>query len=202
MNERMIAFGRAFLNLVYPLSCCACGRKMTINKGLCGECVLKIHKNEDGMAACRYEGVLKEAIHFFKYKGLLSLSNTFSHLLFEFINKNIDMKNIDEIVPVPLHRVKERERGFNQARLLALPISKMYNIPISSCVVKTKVTQPQSGLSRTARLRNLKRAFSIKRNKAMDGKKYTTGTTIDNIAKVLKRAGANSIKVVTLARGI
>ena len=61
MKERIVAFGRAFLNLVYPLSCCTCGRKMTINKGLCEECVSKIHKNEHGMAACRYEGVLKEA---------------------------------------------------------------------------------------------------------------------------------------------
>lgn len=172
-------------------------------------CISKIHKNSFGIAACEYEGVLKEALHLFKYKGVLSLLNTFSYLLLLFIDKNIDMKRIDTIIPIPLYPVKLRERGFNQAYLLSLLIAKRYNIPISTGnLIKVKSTKPQSSLNRSLRLKNLKNAFSVRRPEYLKGKDilliddvYTTGATINEASKVLKRAGASSIKIVTLARG-
>ncbi len=200
---------RAFLNLVYPLTCPICGVRLDEEKGLCKDCIAKIPKNLYGIAACRFEGVIKEAVHLFKYKGMVSLLNTFSAIILEFIERNIDMKKIDAIVPIPLHPVKLRERGFNQAYLLSLSIAKRYNIPISTGnLIKTKATRPQSTLGRNQRLKNLKGAFSVKRSERLKGKSvllvddvYTTGTTIDNAAEALKKAGIKNIKAMILANG-
>ncbi|MEE8359732.1 MAG: ComF family protein [Candidatus Omnitrophota bacterium] len=209
MKEQVLSFGRAFLNLIYPLSCCTCGEKMIENKGLCDECFSKIEKNERGTAACRYEGILKEAIHQFKYKRVLSLVDRFSPLMCKFVDDNIDMSRIDTIVPVPLNRSRLRERGFNQSRLLSLALSKKYGVPVSSCLVKRKATKPQSGLRRAERQNNLKKAFSVKHPKTIKEKNiliiddvYTTGATVNEASKTLKRAGAKSVMIAALARGI
>jgi len=210
MKSAIFALWRAFLNLIYPVTCHICGRKLAENKGLCDSCLSKIETNLSGTAACRYEGVLKEVLRLFKYKNALSLLNAFSRLLAEFIDRNIDMKNIDLIIPVPLHPVKLRERGFNQARLLAQPIAKRYNVPISvSNLIKVRYTKPQSFLNRTQRLRNLNGAFSVKKRASLKGKRilliddvYTTGTTVAKASYALKRAGAEDVKALTLARGI
>ncbi|MBL7068298.1 MAG: ComF family protein [Candidatus Omnitrophica bacterium] len=210
MRKTALALGRAFLNLVYPITCYICGEKLAENKGLCDRCLSKIETNAFGIAACRYEGVIKEALRLFKYKNAFSLINTFSRLFAEFIDRNIDMRKIDLIIPVPLHPVKLRERGFNQARLLAQPIARRYNVPISiSNLIKVKYTKPQSGLNRNQRLRNLRNAFSVKKAGPLKGKKilliddvYTTGTTVNKASYALKRAGALEVKTLTLARGI
>ncbi len=209
MKERILSFGRAFLSLIYPLSCCTCGKKMIENKGLCDDCFSKIERNKRGTAACRYEGILKKAIHQFKYKGVLPLVDRFSQLMCRFIDDNIEMSRIDTIVPVPLNRSRLRERGFNQSRLLSLALSKKYGVPVSSCLVKRKATRPQSGLRRAERQNNLKRAFAVKHPKRIKEKNiliiddvYTTGATVSEASKTLKRAGAKSVMVAALARGI
>ena len=201
---------RAFLNIIYPPLCQACGTRLSENAGLCTKCIQAIQKNEYGIAACDYEGALKEALHKFKYSGVLSPLKALSPILLEFIEKNIDTENIDAIIPIPLYHAKLRERGFNQSRLLSIPISKRYNIPISgNILIKTKPTSPQSNLNRKERLKNLKGAFTVKKNALLTGKRvllvddvYTTGATIDEASRVLMKAGVSNIKIVTLAKGL
>ena len=206
----IVRFAKALLNLVYPLTCCACDEKMAGNTGICDPCASKVDKNLAGVAACRYDGVLKKALQTFKYKNGLALVDTFSRFLIEFIERNFDMKNIDAIIPMPLHPVKLRQRGFNQSQLLAVPISKRYGVPIStSALKKVRYTPPQSGLDRTSRLRNPANAFRVKKNTPLKGKSvlllddvYTTGATIKSAVDALRSAGISQIRVLTLARGI
>lgn len=201
--------GKAILGLAYPLTCRICRVKLTENTALCKSCISKIQTYEYGTACCRYEGVLKEALHLFKYKGVHSLINTFSQFIFDFIDKNFVLKDIDIIIPIPLYSTKERERGYNQAYLLSVPISKKYNVPIyTNHLIKKLATRPQSNLNRTQRLNNLKGAFSVKHAHNLQGKialvvddVYTTGTTIREACRVLKQAGLKKIKVLALARG-
>jgi ComF family protein len=210
MKNRLLAFGKASLNLVYPLSCCACGAKMSYNTGLCGECLSGIKLNEHGVAACRYEGVLKNAIHQFKYGGLLALIAPFTGLMSGFADKHIDMDRIDAIVPVPLHPVKLRERGFNQAYLLGRALGKQYDKPVlNRGLVKTRVTEPQSSLNRSRRLKNLKGAFYAGTSPGLSGKNIlliddvlTTGATVSEAVRAARKAGASSVKVLALAKGI
>jgi len=210
MKKTIASFIKAFLNLVYPLSCHICKAKISENVGLCEGCLAKIKRNESGIAACRYEGVLKDALHLYKYNGIMSLLNSFSRLISGFIDKSVNINEIDAIVPIPLHSVRHRERGFNQAYSLGHSISKRYKIPLSSGnLIKRKKTQPQSGLNRKERADNLKDAFFVKRPELIQDRRillvddvYTTGATIENARNALARSGASSVRVVTLARGI
>jgi len=210
MKERILALGRAFLNLIYPLSCAVCGEKITRNCGLCAACLSRIQRNDYGIAACQYEGVLKKAVRLFKYGGFMSLANAFSDLLLEFMAKRTDIKDIDVIVPVPLHPVRFRERGFNQSNILCAPIAKRYGIPARpACLVKVRHTKPQSILDRAERLRNVRRAFSVADKASIKGKNillvddvYTTGATIHEAARALKKAGASCVSAITLAKGV
>jgi len=210
MKARLLALGRAFVNLIYPLSCSVCGTKMAQNTGLCEECLAKVQRNDHGIAACQYDSVIKKAVHLFKYSGVMSLVNSFSVILMEFIAKRIDMRNIDVIVPIPLHPVKLRERGFNQSGLLCGYISRQYGVPVEPAwLVKVRNTRPQSALNRKERLGNLKDAFLAKDHGLLRGKRVllvddisTTGTTIREAARALKKAGASAVRAVTLAQGV
>jgi ComF family protein len=120
------------------------------------------------------------------------------------------MAKVDMIVPVPLHHVSLRERGFNQAHLLSLAVSKRFGVPVRrSCLAKIRHTRPQSGLNRQERLTNLKGAFKVKDPGAVKGKNilivddvYTTGATVSKAAGALKEAGASKIEVAVLAKGV
>ena len=206
----MACLGKAFLNLVYPVMCCVCGERMVENTRLCDSCASKVEKNLSGVAACKYDGVLKKALQVFKYKNGLALVSTFSRFLIEFIERNLDMEKFDVLIPMPLHPVKFRQRGFNQSQLLAVPISKRYGIPLLTSVLKkVRHTPPQSGLDRTSRLRNPVNAFRVKKNVPLKGKSvlllddvYTTGATIKSASDALRAAGVSRIRPLTLARGI
>ncbi len=210
MKGKILRVWRGFLGLLYPLDCYVCGARIDENCGLCAGCMDKIHKNETGVSACRYEGALKQAIHLFKYRGFMAILKSLSGLLLDFVDRSVDMRRVDAIVPVPLAPVKLRERGFNQAYLLARPVSSKYNIPLlTKNLIRTKSTKSQSRLKRLARIKNLKDSFAVKNPDKIRGKNlliiddvYTTGATINSAASALKSAGAASVRQLTLARGI
>lgn len=116
--------------------------------------------------------------------------------------------NVDAIIAVPLHPDRLREREFNQALLLAHHLGKQWNIPVLTNVLnRTKPTQPQTSLTRRERLKNLRRCFSVTTPSAVEGKTtlvvddvFTTGTTVNECAKALRKAGVQAVYVQTLAR--
>ena len=115
---------------------------------------------------------------------------------------------IEEIIPVPLHRSRQRKSGYNQAQILAEEIGKKLEIPVKKDVVKRiQKTRPQKELGSRERIQNLKGAFGVSRS--WIPKKcvlviddiYTTGNTIHRVAEVLKKAGVQKVYFLTISIG-
>ena len=111
-------------------------------------------------------------------------------------------------IPIPLHKTKKRKRGFNQSELIAKELSKSLNIPLKTDIlVKTKKTQTQTNLTKEQRAENVKNAFIIKNPQSIEGKTvflvddvFTTGSTMKECAKTLKKAGATYVWGIAVAR--
>jgi len=116
----------------------------------------------------------------------------------------------DVIIPVPLHAARLRAREFNQSLLLADQLSRHLARPVSARnLVRVAATDPQSTLTRQARLRNLRNAFEIRRPQDLAEKRillvddvFTTGTTLNECAKILRKAGTGPVFALTLARTV
>lgn len=114
----------------------------------------------------------------------------------------------DALVPVPLHRLKQRDRGFNQAAELARGLGKQRHLPVMDCLKRVRETGTQTKLTREERWHNLRGAFELRSGFDVRGKNllliddvFTTGATCEGCAQVLHRAGAGTIGVLTVARG-
>ena len=162
----------------------------------------------DGLVvACRYSGPVKMAIGKVKYKWIYDIGK----VLCELIVKNLwrfDIETNLTLVPVPLHSKRKRSRGFNQAEILAQDLAKRFGEKYEDLLVRNVETKSQVGLKRDARFENIKDAFSLKNSSDLRGKNfiivddvYTSGATISECAKVLKRAGAKSVWAMTVALG-
>ena len=225
MDRTIVSVTKNFVNLIYPLRCAACGKSLNpVDEfGVCRVCLNKIRRNpkpysrscglfffEKAYSACLYEGALKELIRLFKYKGRISLAKILSKLMIDFIKENDEiLYGIDIITFVPIQARRLRERGFNQSRALALNLSKEFGIPVTDALKKTKLTKPQNELTRNERLTNLKNAFKARGRLKLKGNAIlliddvmTTGATLSECSKVLLDAGAESVRCLTLARGI
>jgi ComF family protein len=188
---------------------------------LCGRCIKKQMPFSSARSIGVYEGVLLDAIHRFKYNGKNSLSKALVKIMasaigmqrhrniaFEKTSGAILSSSPDLIVPVPLHKTRLKERGFNQSLLLAKGLARIYHLPIDYLNLKRiRATDHQVNLKGKDRLVNVKGAFAVKDRDAFKGKKvlliddvYTTGATISECSKVLKKAGAKEVNVLTLAR--
>jgi ComF family protein len=158
-----------------------------------------------------YEGALRSAIHRFKFKKRKRLAEPLGILLVKYLSSSpsVEMKEMDVIVPVPLHRKRLRERGFNQSELLARVIGRYYEIPIASALERIINTRAQFDLPRAERFKNISGAFKVREIKSVYNKRilllddiYTTGSTIAECSKSLKTAGARRIEVLTLSRAV
>ena len=166
-----------------------------------------------------YKGIVKKLVYQFKYKPFVSdLCNILVELLYEgLIQKELFVKTIEQfnnetmvLVPVPLYKSKLRKRGYNQAQLLALGLSKKLNIPTADMLLRVKNTPSQVGLERKKRIENISGAFSVipAFAKASAGEAniflvddiLTTGSTLLEAANVLKRSGVKKVWGIALAR--
>jgi ComF family protein len=141
----------------------------------------------------------------FKYRGKLSLAKPLARALIEALPA---LPPADIIIPVPLHPQRLREREYNQSLLLAARLSHHAGIPLLlACLLRVRPTVPQTSLSRKERLTNLHRAFSVANPACIQSKRIllvddvlTTGTTLHECAKTLRRAGSGPVYGLTLAR--
>ncbi|MEW6542646.1 MAG: ComF family protein [Nitrospirota bacterium] len=150
---------------------------------------------------------LREAIHLLKYRGKVALAATLGDLMGTAMDQ---LPAFDLLVPVPLHPTRLKEREFNQSLLLADRLNRRLRLPLSyDNLLRVRRTDPQTELTRSARLKNLRRAFAVRRPGDIEGKRIllvddvlTTGTTVNECAKALRRAGAADVYVYTLARTV
>ena len=175
----------------------------------CENCVEMGLHFEFARAAMQANAEMREAIHRFKYRQALWLEPLFDRLLRERAVEQIRDWRGDCLVPVPLHPIRFRERGFNQAEQLCRNLGRATGLKVETRAVKrTRVTQTQTRLSRSERLANMRGAFAPHlRN--LNGRRVvlvddvlTTGATTSDCARACKKAGAAEVGVWTLARGL
>jgi ComF family protein len=151
-----------------------------------------------------YAGNLRELIHLFKFGGVRALARPLGRLLAVALPRD---GVLDAIVPMPLHWRRRLKRGFNQSELLAAEVARRTGIPMVKALKKRHHTAAQTGLSRAARRRNLRRVFGVSRPALVRGRRllliddvFTTGATANAAAAALKDGGAARVTVLTLAR--
>jgi len=190
--------------------CIYCGKSVDTAGCACGDCLNKKPIFFKASSAYLYEGVLKELILQFKYKGKLALSNDLSGLMSDFLYDNPDiLEDVSIITFVPISTSRMMRRGFNQSKILAKHLSDSYGIPMVKCIEKTASTKNQNELARLDRLSNLKGAFRVKSGTNLNGLTIlivddvmTTGATLNECAIALKKHGAANVRCLTLARGL
>lgn len=193
--------------------CSTCGRPFVSREGgnhVCWECLVEQRHFSKARAFGFYDGALMEAVHRLKYGRHTSLSRPLGAFLRETFFRFWDLNTVDLLVPVPLHLKRLRQRGFNQAYLLIRRWAKHDGIPFDGLtLLRNRWTEPQTALSRKERKKNIKGAFLIKYRERIKGKKivlvddvYTTGSTVNECARVLMKAGAELVDVLTLARAV
>jgi ComF family protein len=151
---------------------------------------------------------MRDAVRVFKYEKKVVLARTLGRLLTE-TAAGLRLQ-AEVIIPVPLHPSRLRERGFNQSLLLADRLARQADVPLQyTNLVRVRQTPAQTELRRAARAKNLRRAFAVSRPDDVAGRRillvddvYTTGTTVNECAKALRKAGAADVTVLTLARAI
>ncbi|MFZ5968982.1 MAG: ComF family protein [Bacillota bacterium] len=201
---------RGEIGFIHGKACSQCGKPLELLylPDQCHDCIRSSYHFDRGLSCVLYDENMKKLIYRFKYGGDRYLSYSLAQIMTDQLKK-AGWTDIDGIIPVPLHRKKEKIRGFNQAKLLAQYISKFTGIPVYHKVLKrVKETQSQSALSRDERKDNLKNAFQLIEPAAIYNKRilliddiYTTGSTLNSCSKELRKGKPKEILVSTLAIG-
>ncbi|HAW60392.1 MAG TPA: ComF family protein [Actinobacteria bacterium] len=192
--------------LIDPPLCRKCGKSCHLVVDECRECRGRRYYFSIARSAGLYEGNLKEAIHSLKYRNGRRLAPIFARLMVEGMEEGLD---IDLVTFVPLSSSKERRRGYNQARLLALEISDLIDKPCIPALIQIKETMDQSKLSPRERRENVRKAFLGVAGVDIRGRSllliddvFTTGATVNECSKALLASGAEDVHVLTLARSL
>lgn len=176
----------------------------------CGACLAERPVYDSAAAPLRYEGAVSELIHGYKYGYRTVLRRPLALLMLERLEGFITEVAPEVMIPVPLHQTRMRQRGFNQALLLAEPLSRRWGIPLlRGGMVRIRPTEPQVNLAATERKINVRGAFAVADVDAVNGRRVllvddvlTTGSTANECARILKEVGASQVRVVTVARAV
>lgn len=173
----------------------------------CTACERTQHIFDKGIALYDYQS-MKRSVYRFKYKKRCEYAAFYAQEIYSHLKNEILCMDADAIIPIPLHKSKQVYRGYNQAELIAAHLSRLTGIPLEKNLVKRiRKTVPQKQLDARGRQNNLKKAFNIKTNVVKLNKTiliddiYTTGSTIDAVAKELKRRGVGTVYFICLCIG-
>lgn len=203
---------RAELNLYEYGLCRVCGAPAeggVQHSFTCSICERSRPAFTSARAAGYFRGTIREMVHLFKYSNALWLKDDLCDLLEGALRVGFDPALVDVVVPVPLHLVRERERSYNQAAILAQElaarIGRRYD---GSSLKRQRATTTQTRLNIAERKSNIAGAFMVVRPGWIEQRRIllvddvmTTGATLHECAKVLRKAGAREVWAVTVARG-
>ena len=175
----------------------------------CSACTNHRPHFEMARSAVRYRGPVKSALQQFKYNCAPGLRRDFLPLLEACVRTHYANNGLDAVTFVPLHARRERERTYNQARLLAGDLAGRLGLPpAAECLRRVRPTPTQTDLTAAQRRRNVKGAFEARNHRWVEGRTLllvddvmTTGATVEACSLALKEAGAARVYVVTVARG-
>lgn len=189
---------------------CGCFAEGQVAHGfICGACKGARPAFDRARAAGRFAGVLRELVHQFKYGQALWLRQDLLDLLHGCLMAHFAQEAVDVVLPVPLHPVRERERSYNQAALLAQGLAQRIGRRYDArALVRMRQTETQTQLDAAHRRMNMLGAFSVarpawvtRRNVLLVDDVMTTGATLNECARMLKKAGARTVWAVTVGRG-
>lgn len=188
--------------------CQKCGKHVEDEREeYCRGCRIIMHQFDRGMGLFTYESVAK-SMYRFKYAGRREYARYYGEEIVRRLGRFIRVWKPDALVPVPVHYTRKRERGYNQAEVLAKVIGGKMGIPVEGRLIRrVRKTLPQKLLGDRERQNNLKRAFKIDRNDVklktviIIDDIYTTGSTVDACAAALKCAGVKKVYFITAAIG-
>ena len=191
--------------------CMKCGKELQGgDKEFCNDCARRSHIFTGGTALYDY-GSMSDSVFRFKNKGRIEYADFYGRELARRKGAWLQMVKPDALIPVPIHASKKRSRGYNQAELIARALSEYTGIPVNTSFIgRCKKTGPLKDLTEQERQNNLKKAFKILQNDVkldtivIIDDIYTTGSTIDAMAQVLKEAGVSGIYflALTVGRGV
>lgn len=193
---------------IAPPVCVRCGTPVD-PESFCFSCLVHSLVPEAVRAVAHYNGAIRAAIHRFKYEKRASLAPALARLLNQSWQTPLTepLHAADAVIPVPIHRQRERERGFNQSVLLAREFCRSTGLPLLQNVLeRTVYRQPQVGLDAVERRENVRDAFRVAQPQAIAGKSvlliddvWTTGSTLNEAAQALLAAGAKRVFAYTVA---
>ncbi|MDD4025695.1 MAG: ComF family protein [Kiritimatiellae bacterium] len=176
---------------------------------VCGACRAAPPSFDRARSAGRFAGVLREQIHLFKYGHALWLTRDLADLLEGCLRAHFAFDEVDAVAPVPLYPARRRERSYNQAAVLARELAgRIGRRCETAALIRIRHTATQTALDAPRRRANMRGAFEAARPERVRHRRIllvddvmTTGATLNECARVLKKAGAYTVWAVTLARG-
>ena len=190
--------------------CEECAKKI----GYYNNCINSLNLPRDIETYCdgvvcvgRYSDSLKNSLKRFKFSNKPSYYRALGKLLALKVKNTILLDQIDMIIPVPLHRNKQKQRGYNQAELIGKYVAKQLAIPLeANILLKTSESRSQSLLSRSERLYNVENVFNVVKTETIYDRNIliiddivTTGSTLNQCSKALKQGGASSVVAAVIA---
>src|SRR6185312_16232503 len=183
-----------FVSLLFPQLCAACGESLVANEQLlCTDCLYNLpytnfHLHADNIVARQFwgkipvesayalyyfnkGGKIQNLMHQFKYKGVRQIGNLLGNIAGEQLAKNDIFNTVDVIIPVPLHKKRLRQRGYNQSACFAEGLSEKLNAPVeNNNLVRINATETQTHKSRFARFENMKEVFAVSQPQRLSNK--------------------------------
>lgn len=189
--------------------CMKCGKPVAGDtQEFCPDCLKYKHYYDQGTAPFVYTGQLRHSIYRMKHENRRDYLDFYAWAMAAACRRFLRIWMPDLIVSVPMYKKRKRKRGYNQSDLLGKKISQILGIPYNAeCLVCTRKNSEQKMLNRQERMQNLKGSFSIKQkvtgveNVLVVDDVYTTGSTIDEISRILKAAGIKRVFFVVLCTG-
>lgn len=186
-------------------ACSRCGSPLEVAGAVCGPCQRKPPSFIRSHIPFRYEAPLDTLLPQLKFRQKLYLAPLLAHLMMESTGQR-DEPLPEVLLPVPLHAGRLRERGYNQALEIARPLARQLQIPLEQDLcIRERETQAQTSLTGSERRRNLRGAFTVNtgnvpRHVAIVDDVVTTGATVEELARTLRRAGVEMVEVWACAR--
>ena len=220
LKMSLIFLFKKILDFIYPPCCLRCGKKEG-KKYLCSRCykILNLYRIDksfkykdkyfnEHLCIFKYEDKVKKLLTDYKFNDKAYLFEIF--IIFLLKNKKMCrfFKTYDIITPVPIHKKRKKDRGYNQSAIIAKKIANNFsNLEYLDLLEKRINNKPQSSLNRNERIENVKNVYNAINIRNIKNKNiivfddiYTTGSTLNECAKVLKQNGAKNIIVITIAK--
>lgn len=201
------------LDAIFPQKCGICEK---IGEGyICNNCLTEIEKYILGKESkkgifhlLKYDGIIREKMISYKFNDKSYLHSMFCEIFVKNKNACEFLKNYDIIIPVPIHKKRMKQRGYNQSELIAKKIAKELDILIYTDVLKKKInTIPQSSLGKQDREKNVQNVYKVENTQKIVNNKvvilddiYTTGATVNECKNALQLSGAKEVGIITIAK--